>query len=51
MSHLPEYIRFDLVMDFDAHGKQKTLAEIADRVKEFHPEYEVFITMDHDISD
>ena len=50
-NNVDKNIRFDLVFDFDAHEKQKTLAEITDKVKELHPEYDVIITMDHDISD
>ena len=50
-NNVDKNIRFDLVFDFDAKEKQKTLAEITDKVKELHPEYDVIITMDHDISD
>ena len=44
-------IKFDLVIDFDAKNKKALRDEIAERVKNLFPEYDIFITVDYDYSE
>ncbi|MCR5558574.1 MAG: cation diffusion facilitator family transporter [Butyrivibrio sp.] len=50
-NRLTKVINFDIVIDFDVEGKQKTRDELADKVQKLYPDYEVKITIDYDFSD
>ena len=43
--------KFDIVVDFDTPNKKELRDEIASRIKEIYPEYDVSISIDYDYSD
>ena len=44
-------LKFDIVVDFDTPEKKAMRDEIAARIKELYPDYDVVITIDYDYSD
>lgn len=44
-------INFDLIFDFSTKNKNELLKQIEEEIKEKYPEYNIFITLDVDISD
>ncbi|MBR3076653.1 MAG: cation transporter [Oscillospiraceae bacterium] len=44
-------IRFDLVIGFEAEDRKALFASICREIREAYPDYQVYITMDSDISD
>ncbi len=49
--NVDKVFNFDIVVDFDTPGKKAMRDEIASRIKELYPDYDVQITIDYDYSD
>lgn len=44
-------IRFDLVVGFEARDRRQIHAEVCREIREAYPDYQVYITLDSDVSD
>ena len=44
-------IRFDVVIGFDAEDRNALLAQIDAEIRCVYPQYQIYITMDSDMSD
>ena len=44
-------ITFDVIIGFETKDREKIVEEIRGKVKEKYPDYDVYVTLDYDISD